>query len=111
MQFAKLLLSPGGRAGITFDPSLHAMPSDEATATGGGTAALSSSSTLSENTLTLRAITPTDVVPEKHVNVGNDASKPQSKAPSRDASKPASRSTSFHPEFTYDPNVPQARHT
>ena len=100
------------------------MPSDEATATGGGTAALSSSSTLSENTLTLRAITPTDVVPEKHVNIGNDASKPQSKAPSRDASKPssfkrrtgdksrpASRSTSFHPEFTYDPNVPQARHT
>ena len=98
------------------------LPSDETTKTCGGRATRDDSlSSLSEETLTLRAVSPTDILPEKGVNVPDDSPKPQSKAPSsRDASKPSSfkrrpgdefrstsRSASFRPEFSYDPNVPQ----
>ena len=98
------------------------LPSDETTKTCGGRATRDDSlSSLSEETLTLRAVSPTDILPEKGVNVADDRPKPQSKAPSsRDASKPSSfkrrpgdefrstsRSASFRPEFSYDPNVPQ----
>lgn len=98
------------------------LPSDETTKTCGGRATRDDSlSSLSEETLTLRAVSPTDILPEKGVNVADDSPKPQSKAPSsRDASKPSSfkrrpgdefrstsRSASFRPEFSYDPNVPQ----
>ena len=99
------------------------MPADEPTATGGSPPTRDGSS-LSEKTLTLRAVSPTDILPEKRVDVGNETPKPQSKAPSsRDASKPSSfkhrtgddsrptsRSAGFRPEFSYDPNVPQVWH-
>jgi len=98
------------------------LPSDETTKTCGGRATRDDSlSSLSEETLTLVPVSPTDILPEKGVNVPDDSPKPQSKAPSsRDASKPSSfkrrpgdefrstsRSASFRPEFSYDPNVPQ----
>lgn len=113
------LLSPGRRCGNSF---IAMLPSDETTKTCGGRATRDDSlSSLSEETLTLRAVSPTDILPEKGVNVPDDSPKPQSKAPSsRDASKPSSfkrrpgdefrstsRSASFRPEFSYDPNVPQ----
>ena len=100
------------------------MPADEPTATGGSPATRDSLSSLSEKTLTLRAVSPTDILPEKRVDVGNETPKPQSKAPSSrgaskpssfkhrtgDDSRPTSRSASFRPEFSYDPNVPQVWH-